>query len=150
MRERDRRILEIVSRRPITTQAELVAALRREKIAVTQATVSRDIKRLGLVKVPNSDGAYRYQPPQAVHPSRVELESRLQRAFGEYVAEVDEGSGLIVVKTATGTANAVAEALDEAAWPDVAGTIAGDNTFLVIPRKASQRRSLLRRLRALL
>lgn len=150
MRDRDRRILEIVTRRPVTTQQELVAALRAAGIQVTQATVSRDIKRLRLVKVPAGDGTYRYQAPPTIQPSPAELEARLRRAFSEYVTDVDEGSGLVVVKTTTGSAGAVAEALDEAAWPEIVGTVAGDNTILVVPRRAAHRAAILRRLRGLL
>jgi len=150
MRERDRRILQIVSRRPITTQAALVAVLRSQGIRVTQATVSRDIKRLGLVKVPSGDGAYRYQAPQAARPSRDELEARLRRALADYVTDIDEGSGLILVKTSTGSAGTVAEAIDEAAWPEIAGTVAGDNTIIVVPRAPKQRVAVLRKLRSFL
>ncbi|MDQ7858986.1 MAG: arginine repressor [Armatimonadota bacterium] len=151
MRERDRRILEIIARRPVTTQAELVAALRAAGIAVTQATVSRDIRRLGLVKVPAGTGPARYQaPPASVRPPAAELDARLRRAFGDYVAAIEEGSGLILVKTSTGSAGTVAEAIDEADWPDVAGTVAGDNTIIVVPRRAGVRRQVLRRLRGYL
>jgi transcriptional regulator of arginine metabolism len=150
MRERDRRILEIIGRRPVTTQAELVAALRAGGIQVTQATVSRDIKRLGLVKVPSGNGNYRYATPESARPPVGDIEARLRRAFEEFVAEVDEGSGLVLVKTSTGSANAVAEVIDEAGWSEVAGTVAGDNTIIVVPRQARQRGPLLRRLRSFL
>jgi transcriptional regulator of arginine metabolism len=139
-----------VARRPITTQAELVAGLRTAGIRVTQATVSRDIKRLGLVKVPVGDGSYRYQVPEAARPSAAEIQARLRRAMSEYVTEVDEGSGLVVVKTTTGSAGAVAEAIDEAGWPEITGTVAGDNTILVVPRREGNRATILRRLRSLL
>jgi transcriptional regulator of arginine metabolism len=150
MRERDRRILDILNRRAITTQAELVAALRRGGIKVTQATVSRDIKRLGLVKVPTGDGSYRYRAPEAARPLGTEVEARLRRAMDEFATGIDEGSGLVLVKTTTGSASAVAEAIDEAEWPEIAGTIAGDNTILVVPRKARDRPRLLARLRRFL
>jgi transcriptional regulator of arginine metabolism len=149
VRERDRRLLEIVARQPIATQAQLVAALRRKGIRVTQATVSRDIKRLGLVKVPTGNGAYRYASPQTAQARSGEAEARLRRAFSEYVTGVDEGSGLVLVKTASGSAGAVAEAIDEMAWPEIAGTVAGDNTIIVVPRLPGHRVTVLRRLRAL-
>lgn len=149
MRERDRRILDILNRRSITTQAELVAALRASGTEVTQATVSRDIKRLGLVKVPTGDGSYRYRGPEAARPLGTEVEARLRRAMDEFVTGIDEGSGLVLVKTTTGSASAVAEAIDEAEWPEIAGTIAGDNTILVVPRKARDRPRLLARLHRL-
>lgn len=147
MRERDRRILDLVARRPIRTQAELVEVLRAAGISVTQATVSRDIKRLGLVKIPGPQGAYRYQPPPAGRPPIGDVEVRLRRTMGEFVTAIDSGSGLVVVKTTTGSANAVAEAIDEAEWPEVVGTVAGDNTILVVPRGPRARTRLLARLR---
>jgi transcriptional regulator of arginine metabolism len=150
MRERDRRIIEIIGRRPVTTQAELVAALRAAGVEVTQATVSRDIKRLGLIKVPGRDGHYRYQAAPTDLPPPTELQARLRRAVTDYVTDVDAGSGLVVVKTATGSAGTVAEAIDEMAWSEVVGTVAGDNTILVVPRRASQRAAIIRRIRSLL
>jgi transcriptional regulator of arginine metabolism len=149
MRERARRILEIIARRPVTTQAELVAALRAGGIEVTQATVSRDVKRLGLVKVPGENGAYRYQAPDAIRPLTSAVQARLRRAVAEFVTGVEEGSGLILVKTTMGSAGAVGEAIDEAAWPEIAGTIAGDNTILVVPRRAGHRAVILKRFRSL-
>ncbi len=134
----------------MTTQAELVRALRAAGIGVTQATVSRDIKRLGLVKIPSGDGMYRYGTPEAARPPAGEVQARLHRAFTDYVTEIDEGSGLIIVKTTTGSAGTVAEAIDEAGWPEIVGTVAGDNTILVIPRRTGVRAALLRRLRSLL
>jgi transcriptional regulator of arginine metabolism len=150
VRQRDRHMLEIIARRPITTQSELVAALRAAGIRVTQATVSRDIRRLGLVKVPVRGGAARYQAPAAVRPSGPEVEARLRRVFADYVLAVEEGSGLALIKTSTGSANAVAEVIDEAEWREIAGTVAGDNTIIVVPRRPGHRSALLRRLRGYL
>ncbi len=151
MRTRDRRILEIIAQRPITTQDELVAALRGAGIKVTQATVSRDIKRLGLVKIADGNGAYRYQAPEAATPraSGAEIQAGLRRAVRDYVTDVDEGSGLVVVKTSTGSAGVVAEAIDEIAWPEVVGTVAGDNAIIVVLRRPTDRAAILDRLRAL-
>ncbi|MCL6551781.1 MAG: arginine repressor [Firmicutes bacterium] len=148
--QRLQRILEIVARTPIATQQELVRALRARGIRVTQATVSRDIKRLGLVKVPTGQGAYRYAAPSQAQPAGEEVHRRLQRAFADYVTAVEEGSGLVLVKTADGSAGPVAEAIDDARWPDVAGTVAGDNTIIVVPRRTRDRTTVLRRLRSLL
>ncbi len=149
MRARDRRILDIISQRPIATQEELVAALLAAGFPVTQATVSRDIRRLGLVKVPAGEGTYRYQAPDAARPPGREVAARLKRAFGDYVEDIDEGSGLILVKTASGSAGAVAEAIDEMGWTEVTGTVAGDNTIIVVPRRPADRAAVLARLRAL-
>ncbi len=149
MRERDRRILEIIRSRPISTQSRLQEELLRFGIRVTQATVSRDIKRLGLVKTPVGGGAYRYQHTGSTRSAPGDLEGRLRRAAAEYVTGVDEGSGLVLVKTSLGCAGAVAEAIDEVDWPEIAGTVAGDNTIIVVPRKPAQRAVILKRLRSL-
>lgn len=147
MRDRDRRILQIIKRRPIATQQDLVRALRAAGVAVTQATVSRDIKRLGLVKVPDADRGYRYSAPQNPQRPAAEIQAQLRRAVQDYVTEVDHGGGVVVVKTTTGSAGVVAEAIDEMAWPEVVGTVAGDNTIIVVPRRPPHRAVILRRLR---
>jgi len=149
MRTRDRRILQIIGRRPITTQEDLVRSLRAAGIDVTQATVSRDIKRLGLVKVPDAAGSYRYQAPAAARRPTEEVQALLHKAVQDYVTGIDQGGGVVVVKTTTGSAGVVAEAIDEAAWPEVVGTVAGDNTIVVIPRRPAHRAVILKRLRAL-
>ena len=150
MRHRDRQIRDIITRTPVTTQSELVASLRAAGIEVTQATVSRDIKRLGLIKVPDGAGRYRYQAPPAVMPGPGERRVRLRRTVADYVTEVSEGSGLVIVRTETGSAGTVAEAVDEQAWPEVVGTVAGDNTIIIVPRDAAGRDTVLSRLRDLL
>ncbi len=150
MRPRERKILEIVTTEPIHTQGHLVRALRAAGLRVSQATVSRDLKRLGLVKVPLQNGRSRYLPPAEAVPIAPDAERRLARAFQEYAVGVDDGSGLVLVKTTTGSAATVAEWIDEVHWPEVAGTVAGDNTILVVPRTPRQRRILRRRLEGLL
>ncbi|HKV45775.1 MAG TPA: arginine repressor [bacterium] len=146
--ERERRIREIIAERPIGTQEALAAALRRRGLAVTQATVSRDIRRLGLVKAPSGDGPLRYVTPE--RPSPVDVLRRLRHAATEYVLSLDAGEDLVVVRTLTGRANAVAAAMDEMRWGDVVGTIAGDDTILVVPRRRPARDRILTRLRALI
>jgi transcriptional regulator of arginine metabolism len=146
---RERVILEIVSEQPVGTQEELARALAKRGASVTQATVSRDVKRLGLVKVSGADGAYRYSVNgvAGAHPS---AEDNLRNAFREFVTGVDSGEAFFVVKTLPGRANAVGVALDEARRPQVAGTIAGDDTILVIVRKARDRERTRRELESLL
>lgn len=146
--DRERRIREIIARQPVATQEELAAALRRLRLAVTQATVSRDIKRLGLVKVTMGDGRSRYVAPD--RPSPVDVLRRLRHAATEYLLSVDAGEDLVVIHTLTGRANAVAAAIDEMRWDDVVGTVAGDDTILVVPRRRAIRDTLLERFRRLL
>lgn len=146
--DRERRIREILGSQPVETQEELVEALRRQGLAVTQATVSRDIKRLGLVKVPWGDGRSHYVAPE--RPSPVEVLRRLQHAVNEYVLSAESGEDLIVIHTLTGRANAVAAAIDEIQWDEVVGTVAGDDTILVVPRRRTARDHLLLRFRRLM
>ncbi len=150
MRPRERRILEVITAEPIHTQTQLVRALRATGMRISQATMSRDIRRLGLVKTPTADGRARYLPPAEVLPVGPDAERRLARALRDYATGVDEGSGLLLMKTTTGSAMTVAEAIDEVQWPDVAGTIAGDNTILIVPRSSRRRPALRRRLESLL
>jgi transcriptional regulator of arginine metabolism len=146
--ERERRIRDILAQRPVETQEELVDLLRRQGLAVTQATVSRDIKRMGLVKVPWTDGRSHYVAPEK--PSPADVLRRLQHAVTEYVLSADTGEELVVIHTLTGRANAVAAAIDEMQWDDVVGTVAGDDTILVVPRRRAMRDRVLRRLRDLM
>ena len=131
-------ILRIIRDVPIQTQEELIEYLRRQGIQATQATISRDIKELRLVKVPTGDGRYRYA--QAREPDMAERLNRARRAVQEYVTGVEAAGHLVLVKTLSGTANAVAAALDALEWPEVIGTIAGDDAILVLVRPAGQTR----------
>ena len=131
--QRHRVILNLIEREPIETQEELAIKLRDRGFAVTQATVSRDIKELRLLKVLTDDGAYRYavteKPEQGIH-------ERLQRVFMETVLTIDVAENLIVLKTLPGSAHVAAELVDTMHWPEVVGTLAGDNTVLVIIKNA--------------
>ncbi|MGE5507123.1 MAG: arginine repressor [Chitinophagales bacterium] len=125
-------ILEAVRTQPIATQGELTEYLKARGIAVTQATVSRDIKDLRLVKVPTGDGRYCYALP----PDRPEEDTaaRTRRMLSDFVLSVDSSENLIMLKTGPGTAQAVAAALDGLGWPDIVGTVAGDDSILVVVR----------------
>lgn len=131
-RYRYNKIKEIVQARPIETQEELANALFEEGIEVTQATVSRDIKELMLVKVPTGDGHYRYalSPEENVTFSR----NRITRLFQDSVIRVNSSLNLIVINTIPGSAQSIAYALDHAKWVEVIGTLAGDDTILLIAR----------------
>jgi len=148
---RTRKIREIVRREPVPTQDDLVRALRREGIDVTQATVSRDIKRLGLVKVLDGSGSYRYALPGSASPDSrpASAAQRVQSVFVEFVVRVDSALDLILVKTEPGGAPPVAQAIDDMRWPDVAGTIAGEDTVLVVPTTRRVSPTVLKRLRGL-
>ena len=126
--ERQGAILRLVQEQPLHTQAEVAEALRLHGIDAVQATVSRDIAQLGLVKVRNEDGRLVYALPGAADLRRLdELHAALRRWMGETATS----GTLLVVQTPRGFAAALADALDAAALPEIAGTIAGDNTVFV-------------------
>ncbi|MBQ3864290.1 MAG: arginine repressor [Clostridia bacterium] len=122
-------ILEIIKEQDIETQEELAEALRQRNIRVTQATVSRDIKELRLLKVLSDHGGYRYATADKAENS---LSERFIRIFNESVLSINSANNLIVVKTIPGSANVTGEAIDSLHWSEVIGSIAGDNTVLVI------------------
>ncbi len=142
-RKRQLRILELISTRPIRTQEELADALRADGWPVTQSSVSRDITALKLVKV---DGAYRRPArisPEPEHPD--------ERRIAEGVLVIEPaGDALLVLHTPAGEANRVAVAIDRLAWPDVAGTIAGDDTIFLAVRSGAAQRNVARIIRKLM
>jgi len=139
-RVREQAILDLIESEPISNQDEIVEQLRARGIQATQATVSRDVKRLGLVKAPAGTGVgYRYAAP-ALRPRSVQRGRRqLKIACEQFLTKVEPGGSLLVLKTLSGRANALAVALDEARLDEIVGTIAGDDTILVIARDARGR-----------
>lgn len=129
---RQAKLLEIVRSREVETQEELLALLREAGFRCTQATVSRDIKELRLAKIPNGRGGYKYAVPQLT--VAVDLTRRVKRAFEDYVRAVDFAGNVILIKTYPGGAHAVAAVLDELQWPEVVGSIAGDDVILLLVR----------------
>ena len=123
-------IRDIIETQAVETQEELAEALRSRDIQVTQATVSRDIKEMMLFKVPTESGRYRYAAPQ--QENVFFTKNRLARLFKDNVTGVDASENLIVVKTLPGSASLVAAGLDQSQWPEVIGTIAGDDNILVV------------------
>ena len=124
-------ILELVSGQPVRSQDALRRLLAGKGIRATQATISRDLKELGLVKRA-ADGAYR--PAQAPASAPAVPDERVRRAVAEYLRRVERVRQLLVLKTDPGQAQPLAFALDNAAWPEIVGTIAGDDTILVVLR----------------
>lgn len=123
-------IKKIIEQNVIETQDDLAEALRKQAIKVTQATVSRDIKELMLIKVPAGEGRYRYAFP--VENSTAFLQPRMERIFQDSVVGMDYSGNIVVIKTLPGTAQAVAAAIDNTKWPDIIGTVAGDDNILVV------------------
>jgi transcriptional regulator of arginine metabolism len=130
--ERQGAILRLVEERPLATQAEVAQALRTEGYEAVQTTVSRDIAQLGLVKVRGEDGRLVYSLPGAADLTRL---SELTTALRRWTLSLASSANLVVVQTPPGCANVLAQALDSAHLPDVAGTLAGDNTIFVAARE---------------
>lgn len=138
-------IREIVREGRYASQEELREALAKRDFDVTQATLSRDIRELRLLKVPDADGgAYYMLPPEAWDQT-----PRLERLLSSLYVGAEGTGNLLVLKTLAGGAQPVAVALDWEEWPEVLGTIAGDDTILVILRAPAQLPAILRRLEEL-
>ena len=148
-RSRQRAIRQLVSSRPVTSQRELVDALSAQGFDVTQATVSRDIAELGLYKAPRA-GAHVYIAPDDAAPAAPPASDERLRRILEDVPITVGRSGLILVLTGTpGTANVVGQAIDESTLQEQEGTLAGDNTLLVLFADDDRLERWLDRFRAL-
>ncbi|MGI6574506.1 MAG: arginine repressor [bacterium] len=145
--KRQRHILEIISTYKIETQEELAEYLRDHGIEVTQATVSRDIKELGLIKVPMGDNRYCYAKPAERTPGVID--QRQQRMFRESVIKIAASENLIVIKTLTGSAQGVAAVVDGLAWPEIIGTVAGDDTIIMVIRTRLEVEAVVAKLESL-
>src|SRR4029453_11024896 len=134
---RQRAIRDLVDQRPIRTQQELAAALRERGFRTTQATISRAVAGLGLIKG-GRDGIQAYALPPRLVEAETSGEDRLRKLLGDLPIELREAGLLVVGKTLPGAAHAIAAALDRARWPEVAGSIAGDDTvFVACPDRAA-------------
>ena len=149
--ERHSAILDLISQRRISTQDELAAALKESGYQVTQATISRDIRELGLSKEADGQGFSRYIAAgkfKAVTP-RSERE-RFNQMFVSSVLDIRYANNMIVIRTLSGAANAAAEAVDGLDWPEVLGTMAGDNTIFAVVRTNEETPMIAQRLEQLL
>ena len=136
-------IVDIIHRSPVRSQEQLRRSMRAAGFDVTQATLSRDIRDLGLVKG-GADGAYQAPPMPSGTPPK-NGQSMLDRAAAEYLARVDQVQQMIVLRTGPGQAQLLGVAIDAAHLPEVVGTLAGDDTILVIARDARRARALVKR-----
>ena len=139
---RQRAIRDLVEQRPIRTQQELAAALRERGFRATQATISRDVAELGLGKA-TRQGRQAYVLPPRLRDQETSGEDRLRRLLSDVPVEFRIAKLLLIIKTLPGSAHAVAAALDRTRWPEIVGSIAGDDTVFV----ATADRTSLRRLR---
>ena len=140
---RQLKILEIIRRQRIGTQDELSGELKKSGYKVTQATVSRDIKELGSVKIPFENNEFYY-----AHPGENRLPrsgERLKRVFLDSVIGFDASENLIIIKTNPGGAQGVASAIDQAGWDEIIGTVGGDDTILVVVKPKGAADAVLKR-----
>ncbi len=144
---RHSKILEIIENNVIETQEELAEQLKKSGINVTQATVSRDIKELRLIKVLTEDGRYKYA---AMKEQNSMLRERLFKTFSETVLSVDYSGNIIVVKTFSGAANAAGEAIDAFDIKEIVGTVAGDNTIFILVRNTENVSTVIEKFKKLM
>lgn len=140
-------ILDIIESMDIETQEELADELRARGIVVTQATVSRDIKELRLLKVLSDNGGYKYA---TVDKAEKGLSERFIRIFSESALSMQCAENLIVIKTLSGSANAAGEAVDSLRWSEIVGSLAGDNTLLVIVKDKEHVQSVMDKFNAMM
>ncbi|HWK24033.1 MAG TPA: transcriptional regulator ArgR [Ureibacillus sp.] len=141
--QRHMRIRELVTNNEIETQDDLVDRLKQAGYNVTQATISRDIKELHLVKVPLQDGRYKYSLPadQRFNPLQ-----KLQRALSDSFVSIDGVAHFLMLKSLPGNGNAIAVLIDHLEWPEILGTLSGDDTILIICRREEDRENIKERI----
>ncbi len=142
--ERQKLILQILQLKNIDTQQKLVQELRAHGNLATQATVSRDIKELQLIKVAVEGGGYRYAEPEKREGT---VSSRMIRILSDSMVSVNYAGNLVVVKTLSGSANIAGEVIDSMEWPEIIGTIAGDNTIMIVVRDEGRAAEIAARIR---
>ncbi len=141
------RIRDIISKFEIETQDQLVESLRESGVDVTQATISRDIKEMHLIKVPTSSGNYKYSLPRVYEYN---TEQKLHRALTDAFVSIDGAGHFLVLKTLPGNAQAIGSLLDHLKWDQMLGTICGDDTCLIICRDESRIEEVKEKLLAML
>jgi len=129
--QRQHKISQLLEKFAVTSQTQLVELLAGEKVVATQATVSRDLEEMGAVKVRVPGGETVYAIPE-LPTQQVAPEDHLRRVMGDWVVEVAHSLNLVVLRTPPGSAHVVASAIDRAGLPDIVGTVAGDDTLMVV------------------
>ena len=140
------RILDLIKNNEIETQGELAQMLRDSGFKVTQGTVSRDVRELGLTKAAASSGGQKYVVPD--RPNEEQL--RFVRVLDDSMVSIDQAQNLIVIKTGSGMAMAAAAALDQMNFPEVVGSIAGDDTIMAAVRTSQEAALLIEKIRHML
>ena len=129
--QRQHRIARMLEQNAVTSQTQLVELLEADGVRATQATVSRDLEELGAVKVRVPGGESVYAIPELAH-ERVAPEDHLRRMLSDWVADIGSSGNLVVLRTPPGSAHVVGSALDRSGLPEILGTVAGDDTVLVV------------------
>ncbi len=145
--ERHAMILDLIEHADVETQEDLAGLLKNRGYSVTQATVSRDIKELRLIKVLSDKGGYKYA---TVDKAEAGMKERFIRIFSDSVVGITSSGNLVILKTLSGSGNAAAEAIDSMRWNEVAGTIAGDNTIFIAARDEKTVPELMKRLTSMM
>jgi len=146
--QRQHRIMRLLETQPVTSQSHLVELLAADGVEATQATVSRDLEEVGALKVRVAGGDTVYAIPE-LPKDRVVPEEQLRRVLADWVVEIGRSGDLVVLRTPPGSAHVVASALDRAAVPGVVGTVAGDDTLLVVAAERVGGERVATRLQAL-
>ena len=146
--ERQSKILEIIESEPIDTQEQLQQRLQAQGIACTQATISRDIKQLHLIKEPVGQGRYRYTVSS--QRTRLNVADKLRSICRESITSIDAAQNIVVIKTMSGLANAAGAALDSMSIPEIVGSLAGDDTVLLVMRDNASARNFCEDIHTLL
>ena len=142
---RHQAILDLIEKYPIDRQEDLLEHLRRAGFDVTQATVSRDIRELRLVKTATGEGGYRYMPANG-NGKVAQSPNRFETIFRESVLKVDYAGHMVLVKCFSGMANAACEVFDAQTWEGVVGTLSGDDTFFILMRTEENAAEITRQL----
>jgi transcriptional regulator of arginine metabolism len=143
--QRQHRIAGLLERNAVTSQGQLVELLTADGVVATQATVSRDLEELGAIKVRAAGGDSVYAIPDLPKEQRTP-EDHLRRVLGDWVVEVASSHNLVVLRTPPGSAHVVASALDRAGLPAILGTVAGDDTILVVVAERATGKNVAREL----
>lgn len=146
--QRQHRVQRLLEEHAVSTQEQLVELLSADGVVATQATVSRDLEDLGAIKVRVPGGETVYAVP-AMPKEAVAPEDHLRRVMSEWVVDVEPSANLVVLRTPPGSAHVVASALDRAGLPDVLGTVAGDDTMIVVVAEEAGGAAVAKRLAAL-
>jgi len=146
--QRQHRVARILEQHAVSSQTQVVDLLAAEGVVATQATVSRDLEEIGAVKARLPGGDLVYVIPEAAK-ERIAPEEHLKRVLGDWVVEVSHSMNLVILRTPPGSAHVVASALDRSGLPGVLGTVAGDDTLLVVVAPDTSGQDMAERLREL-